>query len=90
MTNTYQKLLRVTEGILDTAAEDYITENLNNTDSIIQYADNALHIFLFTPEANFILNTCRHIIKLKDSGNITNSNDMYHALNKSIESFCQP
>ena len=53
------KLLEVAEGILDSAASEYLESNLASVDSVQAYAENACEIYLSDGEAEQILNACK-------------------------------
>ena len=53
------KLLKVAEGILDSAAEEHRESNLSSIDTVKDYAEFGCDIHLSDDEAKLILETCK-------------------------------
>ncbi len=78
------KLLEVAEGILDSAASEYLESNLASVDSVQAYAENACEIYLSDGEAEQILNACKAWVEGSESGKLNGTNDYYYTVKKPL------
>lgn len=81
-------MLKVAEGIMDSAAEEYRAENLSGIIAVQNYAENGLNIHLTDKEANIVLEYCRAMQARLGAGEIPGSNDWYHDFEKPIREYC--
>jgi hypothetical protein len=77
-------LLKVAEGILDSAASEYLDDNLSSIDSVQAYAENGCEISLSDDEATEVLNACRAWVEGTESGKLNGTNDYYYTVKKSL------
>lgn len=70
--------LKVAEGILDSAAEEYLASNLASADSVEAYAEHGMGITDFDSEK--VLRVCREWVRLNSDGNIAGTNDYHHTV----------
>jgi hypothetical protein len=78
------KLLQVAEGILDSAAEEYIADNLASVESVKQYAEGGCDIYLTNEEAKQVFSTCKAWIEGTESGELNGTNDYYYTVKKPL------
>ncbi len=71
------KLLKVAEGIMDKAASEYRQENLQNWESVFEYAANGMEIILTKHESELILLVCLRWIEKTENGELSGTNDYY-------------
>ena len=77
-------LLKVAEGILDSAASEYLEDNLSSIDSVQAYAENGCEISLSDDEAKKVLNACKAWVDGTESGKLNGSNDYYYTVKKTL------
>lgn len=77
-------LLKVAEGILDKAAEEYIIENLLSTESVRAYAENGCDITLLNEDAEKVFTACCQWTSGVESGELNGSNDYYSTVKKPL------
>lgn len=71
-------LLKVAEGIMDSAIEDYRDINLESTESVQMYAENVLDIYLSDTDAKKVLDTCKAMVTREEAGDLIRYNDWYY------------
>lgn len=76
-----KRLMKVFEGISDSAISEYFEENTKDYNAVDNYALNALDINLTKDEAMFLLS-----MLLLDK-KINNSNDRFHYIEKKIDEY---
>ena len=75
--------LTVAEGIMDTAAEEYRSENLASVDSVMDYADG-LDVDITQTEAKQVLSVCQRMQSRLDAGEIPTTGAWYHDFEKPL------
>lgn len=73
------KLVRVAEAIMDSAAEEYRTQNLTDINSVKAYAENGMDIYLTDDEAKKILLVCLAMKERLENGEIPDKNDWHNS-----------
>lgn len=74
------QLLDVAEGILDSAASEYLEYNLASVENVQAYAENGCGIYLSDSEAQKVLYICKAWIK----SDLNDDNDYYYAVKKPL------
>lgn len=59
---------KVADGIMDKAVEEFRDTNLKDAESVQQYADGGLNIWIGIAEAEFILGVCKKILEMRAEG----------------------
>ena len=77
-------LLNIAEGILDSAASEYLDSNLESIKSVKQYAEGALDVYHSDSEAEKIHAACTAWVKGIESGELHGSNDYYYTVEKPL------
>lgn len=72
------KLAIVAEAIMDSAAEEYRSDNLASVSTVQMYAENGMNIYLNEDEAQRILSVCRSIVERLNSGEIPDTKEWYY------------
>jgi hypothetical protein len=78
------KLLKVAEGILDSAASECLEDNLSSTDSVQAYAENGCDVNLSGDEAKVVLEACIAWVDGTESGKLNGTNDYYYTVTKPL------
>jgi hypothetical protein len=78
------RLLKVAEGILDSAASEHLEDNLSSINSVQAYAENGCEIPLSDDEAKNVLNACKAWVDGTERGKLNGSNDYYYAVKKPL------
>jgi len=75
--------LIVAEGIMDSAAAEYRSENLASSDALMEYADG-IEIDITQSEAEQVLSVCQRMQSRLDDGEIPTTDDWYHDFEKPL------
>ena len=76
--------LAVANGIMDSAASEYLTINLADASAVQQYAEGGLGIYLTDAEAEKVLAVCTAMQSRIDAGEIPTTDDWYHDYEKPL------
>jgi len=75
--------LIVAEGIMDSAAAEYRSENLASSDAVMEYAEG-IEVNITEKEAEEILDVCKAMQSLLDAGEIPTIDEWYHDFKKPL------
>lgn len=76
------RMLRVAEGILDSAASEYLDVNLQNADSVRNYGWNACDILLSVRQSEKVFAVCREYL----ATDVESSDDYYRIVVQPLSS----